>query len=137
MTGIDIVTASRYFPVSVTLKKFPTSAKLARYSGIAPITYASGKKDLQFSNQRGNRKLNSLLYNLTVRISFTVGSTNKVINLFFYEYYHRKLTEGNTKRQAIKCVQRWLINIIWTMLTKNEEYVNPPMFNVPKEKKAK
>lgn len=121
MTGIDVVTTTQILSCIGDIKKFPTSAKLAWYSGITLITYASVKKDLQFSNQRGNMELNSLLYNLAVRINFTVGSTNKVINPFFYEYYHKKLTESKTKRQAIKCVQRRLINIIWTILTKNEE----------------
>jgi len=133
MNGIDVVTAAGLLSCIGDIKKFATPAKLARYSGIAPITYASGKKDLQFANQRGNRELHSLFFNLAVRVSSTVGSTNKVINPFFYDYYHRKLSEGKTKRQALKCVERRLVNIIWTMLTNNEEYVNPPMYDVPKK----
>jgi hypothetical protein len=136
MVGIDVVTAASILSCIGDIKKFPTSAKLARYSGIAPISYSSGKTDLQFANQRGNRELNSILYNLAVRVSATVGSTNKAVNPFFYEYYHRKMSEGKTKRQSIKCVQRRLVNIIWTMLTNGEEYVNPPMFDIPKKKKA-
>jgi len=132
MTGIDVVTASQLLSCIGDIKKFSTPAKLARYSGVAPITYASGKKDLQFANQRGNRELNSIIYNLAVRVSTTVGSTNKVMNPFFYDYYHRKISEGKTKRQALKCVQRRLVNIIWTMITNNEEYVNPPMYDLPK-----
>ena len=116
------------------IRKFSTPAKLARYAGVAPVSHASGKKDIQLANQRGDRELNSLFYNLAVRISFTAGTTHKVINPFFYDYYHRKLSESKTKRQALKCVQRRLVNIIWTMLTHNEDYVNPPMYNLPKEK---
>jgi hypothetical protein len=41
------------------------------------------------------------------------------------------MSEGKTKRQALKCVQRRLVNIIWTMLTNNEEYVNPPVLDMP------
>jgi len=67
-----------------------------------------------------------------LRLSFATGSTRKVTNSFFYEYYNRKISEGKTTRQALKCVQRRLVNIIWTMLTNNEEYVNPPMFELPK-----
>lgn len=137
MTGIDVVTAAQILSCIGDVRKFSTSAKLARYSGVAPITYASGRKDLQFANQRGNRELHAILYRLAVRISMTVGPTNKVINPFFYEYYHKKLSEGKTKRQAIKCVERRLVNIIWTMLTNGEEYINPPMYEVPKTKEAK
>lgn len=137
MTGVDTVTAATMLSLIGDVRRFSNSAKLARYSGIAPITYASGKTDMKFSNERGNRELNSLFYGLAVRVSMTVGSTNKVINPFFYDYYHKKLSEGKTKSQALKCIQRRLVNIIWTMLTNNEEYVNPPMYSVPKKKKEK
>ena len=136
MNGIDIVSAAQFLSCIGDIKKFPTPAKLARYAGIAPVTYASGKKDLHFANQRGNRELNSLFYLLAVRL-IASSPANKIRNPFFYEYYHRKISEGKTKTQALKCVQRRLVNIIWTMLTNDEEYVNPPMLNIPaKDKKA-
>jgi len=137
MTGIDTVTAARMLAYIGDIKKFSSPAKLARYAGIAPITYASGKKDLQFANQRGNRKLNALFYQLAVRLCFITGSSHKVINSFFHDYYNRKISEGKTKHQALKCAQRRLINIIWTMLTHNEEYVNPPTFDLPEDEKNK
>jgi len=133
MTGIDVVTACQLMSCIGDVKRFPTAAKLARYSGIAPVTYASGQKGFQFANQRGNRELNSLFYNLAVRVSTPCGPNEKIINGFFYDYYHRKQTEGKTKRQALKCVQRRLVNIVWTMLTNGEEYVNPPVLDKPKE----
>jgi len=137
MNGINVVIASQLLSCIGDIKKFSTPAKLARYAGIAPVTYASGKKDLQFANQRGNRKLNSIFYKLAFRLSFPSGKANTVINPFFYEYYNKKLADGKTKRQALKCVQRRLVNIIWTMLTNGEEYVNPPTYEVEKEKAAK
>jgi len=133
MTGLDVVSASQILSCIRDIKRFPTPAKLAQYSGVAPVSYSSGKKDLTFSNKRGNRELNSLLYNLACRLAMTVGPTNKVINSFLYEYYHRKMSEGKTKRQALKCVQRRLVNIIWRMLTYHEKYANPPTFDLPKK----
>ena len=133
MTGIEVVTAAKIMSCIGDIRKFPTPAKLARYSGIAPVSYSSGKHDMQFPNQRGNRELNSLFYGVAIRLIHTVGPSKKVINPFFYSYYNKKLSEGKTKRQALKCVQRRLVNIIWTMLTNDEEYVNPPMFDLPKE----
>jgi len=137
MTGIDVVTACQLMSCIGDVKRFPTAAKLARYSGIAPVTYASGQKGFQFANQRGNRELNSLFYNLAVRVSTPCGANEKIINGFFYDYYHRKQTEGKTKRQALKCVQRRLVNIVWTMLTNGEEYVNPPVLDKPPETEEK
>jgi len=131
MTGIDVVSACQIMSCIGDVKRFPTPAKLARYSGIAPVTHASGKKDYQFANQRGNRELNSLFYWLAVRVSTPCGPNHKILNQFFYDYYHRKMSEGKTKRQALKCVQRRLVNIVWTMLTNGEEYVNPPVMDMP------
>jgi len=132
MVGIDIVTAANILSCIGDIKKFSTPAKLARYAGIAPVTFASGKKDLQYANQRGNRELNSIFFWLAVRLTSPVSHSRRVLNSFFYDYYHRKISEGKTKRQALKCVERRLVNIIWTMLTNNEEYVNPPIAQAEK-----
>ena len=133
MNGIGTVCAAQLLSCIGDIKRFPTSAKLARYSGIAPVTYASGKKDMQFANQRGNRELNSLFHQLAVRLISTTSHKNVVMNSYFYEYFQRKQAEGKTKQQALKCVQRRLVNIIWNMLTYGRAYENPEMFDKPKE----
>ena len=130
MSGLDIVSASQLLSCIGDIRKFSTPAKLARYAGIAPVSHASGKRDMQFASQRGDRELNSIFYGLAVRLILTFGPGHKAHNPFFYEYYHRKMSEGKTKRQALKCVQRRLVNIIWGMLTRGEDYVNPPMIEV-------
>jgi len=130
MTGLDLVSASKLLSCIGDVRKFATPAKLAKYAGVAPVSHSSGKRDMQFANTCGDRELNSLFYNLAVRVTNTYEPGHKAINPFFYEYYHKKLGEGKTKRQAIKCVQRRLVNIIWTMLMNNEDYVNPPMIGV-------
>jgi transposase len=137
MRGIDIVTAANLIAEIGDISKFPTPAKLARYAGVAPVTYSSGKTDVQYANQRGNRTLNSIFYKLAVIVTMTAGKNNKIINPFFYEYYHKKLKDGKTKGQALKCVQRRLVNIIWSMMTHKTEYINPPTFDAPKEPKEK
>jgi len=133
MAGIDTVTAAQLRSCIGDIKRFSTPAKLARYAGIAPVNYGSGKKDLQFSNQRGNRELNAIFFWMAVRLSMPMGGNHYITNSFFYNYYQRKISEGKTKRQALKCVERRLVNIIWTMMTNNEEYVNPPMIEAPQD----
>ena len=135
MNGIDTVCAAQILSQIGDIRRFPTPAKLARYAGIAPVEYSSGKKEKKHSNQRGNRELNTLFHMLAVRMVASLGRSGQMMNPFFYEYHRRKISEGKTKRQALKCVQRRLVNIIWTMLTNNEDYVNPPMFDLGKEEK--
>ena len=133
MSGIDTVCAAQMLSCIGGIERFSSPAKLARYSGVAPVTYASGQKNLHFSNQRGNRELNSIFHQLAVRL--VAAPQGKMNNAFFYEYYRRKLSNGKTKRQALKCVERRLVNIVWTMLTYDEEYVNPPLLDAPEKKK--
>ena len=130
MKGLNTPSAAQLLSCIGDISRFATPAKLARYAGIAPITYASGKKDQQFTNQRGNRELNHVIYNLALRVSMEFGSKKIVLNHYFHEYYRRKISEGKTKRQAIKCVMRRLVTIIWGMLTHGVAYVNPPAYRV-------
>ena len=125
MTGIDTVSAAQLLALIGDIRRFPNAAKLARYAGIAPVTYSSGQFGKQYADSRGNQRLNSIIYLLAVRLIST--GANKIINSFIHDYYHRKLGDGKTKKQALKCVQRRLVNIIWRMLMYNEVYLNPPL----------
>jgi transposase len=131
MSGINTVSAAQILACIGDIRQFATPAKLARYAGIAPVTYASGKTETQYANSRGNRELNAVLYLLAVRL--IMAPRKRVVNAFFREYYHRKVSEGKTKRQALKCVQRRLVNIIWGMLTYGRAYENPDACWVEKE----
>jgi len=127
MSGVDTIAAAQLLTLIGDIRRFPTAAKLARYAGIAPVPYASGQSEKHYADRRGNRVLNSALYLLAVRLIST--ASNRIFNPFIHGYYHRKLSEGKTKRQALKCVQRRLVNIIWRMLMYNEPYINPPLGN--------
>ena len=134
MKGIDAVTAGRLISEIGDIERFPTSASLARYAGVAPVTYASGMTNLQFANLRGNRRLNETFFKLAVGMIRTVN--DKALNSFFYEYYQKKIAEGKTKRQALKCIERRLVNIIWRMMKHKQSYINPPPKPLPKTDEA-
>ncbi|NJD02084.1 MAG: IS110 family transposase [Ruminiclostridium sp.] len=112
MKGIDIVMAANLIAEIGDIERFETPAKLARYSGVAPVTYASGKTEMQFSNERGNRELKAIFFHLAALVIMTPGKDKRIVNPFFYDYYHKKISEGKTRKQALKCVQRRLVNII-------------------------
>ncbi|MDI6619874.1 MAG: IS110 family transposase, partial [Clostridiales bacterium] len=84
-------------------------------------SFSSAGKGRDESNKQGNRKLRGLLYFLAVSMVGT--STNRVPrNPVFYEYFHRKVSEGKTKPQALVCVMRRLVNIIYGMMKNKTEY---------------
>jgi transposase len=138
MDGIDTATACNLITEIGDISAFKSHAALAKFAGVAPLNYSSGKSDVQFASVRGNRTLNAILYKLAITLIRPIPQTNKLINPIFYHYYQKKISEGKTTRQAIKVVQRRLVTIIWGMMTYKTEYLNPPseyLKAVPKDDK--
>lgn len=127
MKGIDTVTAAKIIAEIGDINRFSSASKLASYAGVAPVTYASGLTNVQYANKRGNRTLNEIFFRLAMGFIMLRGSSKVAVNPFFYNYYHQKLAEGKTKKQALKCVQRRLVNIIYNMMKHKEDYINPPV----------
>jgi len=104
---------------------------LAKYSGVAPVTFASGMSKLEMANARGNRKLNEIFYRIALTSVMPIGINKALLNPIFYDYYKKKISEGKLKNQALKCVMRRLVNIIYSVMKHKRPYENPPMSNVP------
>ena len=126
LKGIDSITAARFIVEIGPIERFSSAAALAKFSGISPITHASGKQDSQFANARGNRKLNELFFRLAMHQVRPMAGHKTSINPLFEDYYNKKISEGKTKKQALKAVSRQLVNIIYSMMKNKEPYLNPP-----------
>ena len=133
MKGIETITAAELITEIKDINRFATPDKLAKYSGVSPVTYSSGKMDKQFANRNGDRHLHSIFFSLAVTIIGNAGGNKKPINEVFHNYYKKKLSEGKTKKQALKCVMRRLVNIIWGMMKNKTEYINPVIVSQEKE----
>ncbi len=130
MIGIDLVTAAGFVYEIGDIGRFSSPDKLARYCGVAPIDYSSGEKERILKNAQGNRALYKLFHDLAAR-NISPGRKNcRPTNGIFYDYYQRKLTQGKTKHQAIVCVMRRLVGIIYGMMKNKTDYVHPYL---PKE----
>jgi transposase len=133
MPGISFVTAAALIAEVGDINRFTSPAKLSKYAGVSPVQYSSGQSDLKFSNKRGNRNLNQILFFLAVSQCNSHGSKGDPVNSIFAEYYQKKISEGKTKKQALKCVMRRLVNIIYRMIKNNEEYRKPDLSNLKAE----
>lgn len=125
MIGIDLVTAASFISEIGEINRFSSADKLAKYAGIAPIDYSSGEKERILKNSQGNRALYQLFHDLAARNINPGRKNSKPTNSIFYDYYQKKLTHGKTKHQAIVCVMRRLVNIIYGMMMKKTAYVHP------------
>jgi len=65
-----------------------------------------------------------------------LGSKGMLINSIFRDYYFKKVSEGKLKHQALKCIQRRLINIIFNTMKHNRPYDNPDLGYVPLDKQT-
>ena len=107
------------------ISRFKNASALAKYSGVAPVTHSSGMGAVDYANERGNRKLSEIFFRLAVASALPVGKDKTLLNPTFHDYYNKKISEGKTKKQALKCVQRRLVNIIFRIMKDGSEYINP------------
>lgn len=119
--GVSVATASKLIAEIGDIRRFPNADKLARYAGIAPIKFSSAGKGKEQSSKQGNRELHGLFYFLAVSM-VTVPRTGKPNQPVFYSYYQRKISEGKTKSQALVCIMRRLVNIVYGMMKNKTEY---------------
>jgi transposase len=119
--GVSIATASKLIAEIGDIRRFANADKLAHYAGIAPIKFSSSGKGKEQSSKQGNRELHGLFYFLAVSM-VTVPKTGKPNQPIFYSYYQRKISEGKTKSQALVCIMRRLVNILYGMMKNKTEY---------------
>ena len=134
--GIDTLTEAKLIAEIGDISRFKNAGSLAKYSGVSPVTHASGMGAVDYANERGNRKLSEIFFRLAVASALPVGKDKTLLNPIFHEYYTKKISEGKTKKQALKCVQRRLVNIIFRIMKDGTEYINPaPAKAEPESKK--
>ena len=88
--------------------RFTTEAQFARWCGIAPVAVSSGEGHGPARRHRldlgGNRAVNSILHIIHV--------TQARCHPPAKEYLARKILENKSKREARRCHQRQLANVI-------------------------
>jgi hypothetical protein len=125
--GVNIVTACSLVAHIGDIHRFSSPHKLANYAGVAPLHFGSaGKgKDVQNKSQ-GNRNLYSTLYFLAIQQIYLTNK-GKARNPVYRAYFDKKISEGKTKIQALICIMRKLIRIIYVMMKKKVAYELPEL----------
>lgn len=121
LPGVGNAVASKLIAEIGDIRRFPNADKLACFAGIAPKNFSSAGKGRDESNKQGNRELHGLFYFLAVTM-VCVPKSGKPNNPIFYAYFLRKISEGKTKSQALVCIMRRLVNIVYGMMKNKTEY---------------
>ncbi|WP_327101984.1 IS110 family transposase [Nocardia vinacea] len=111
ITGISHNSAAVLIAEIGDITRFPTSAKLARYTGAAPIPVFSADKQRRRLHRGGNRRLNSVLY--------TAAIVQKRFNPAAGELLQRhEPTKG--PKGARRILQRHLVDVIHRAMLINQ-----------------
>lgn len=106
--GVAALTAAKLVGEIAGINRFATEAKLAVHAGVAPLEASSGNRQRHRLNRRGNRQLNAAFH----RIAVTQIRCHRPAR----DYVERKMGEGKTKREAIRCLKRQLVRVVFNTL---------------------
>jgi len=116
LSGCGSVTASKFIAYVKDINRFPSEKQLAKFAGIAPRKYESGNIKRDKSSVRGHSALRRAFK--TVALSQIGRRGNQKAK----EYYRKKLKEGKSKKQALKCLMRQNVKIVWRIMKEQRPY---------------
>ena len=115
-SGCGTVIAAEIIGEGGDISRFHSPGALSKYSGCAPREHSSGKTIRWRKTRSGNRRLNRSFHRMA--LSQISRSGNDAART----YFKRKISEGKTKAQALVCLRRQLVNVIWMMMKHKTEY---------------
>jgi transposase len=107
--GVGPVIAATVIGDVVTVTRFPTRDHFAAYNGTAPVEVSSGEKKIYRLSLRGNRRLNHAIHMAAITQISHEHSDGRA-------YYQRKVGEGKTHKEALRCLKRRISNAIYARL---------------------
>ena len=117
--GCGVIIAAEIIGEIGDIVRFKTPGGLAKYAGCAPRQHSSGKTIRFRKTRSGNRRLNRAFHRMAL------SQISRMGNDAGREYFKRKISEGKTKAQALVCLRRQMVNIVWMMMKHKTAYVYP------------
>jgi transposase len=117
MPGIGVRTAARILLEIGDASAFKSSAHLAAYAGIAPVTHRSGTSIKgEHPARTGNRRL---------KRAFFLAAFAALSDPVSRTYYDRKRAEGKKHNAALICLARRRCDVLYAMLRNKTFYRTP------------
>jgi transposase len=117
-SGCGLVLASTIIGEIGDINRFTSPGSLSKYAGCSPRERSSGKKIRHVKSRSGNRRLNCAFHRMALAQISRMGNDRA------RAYFKRKVSEGKSKSQALVCLRRQMVNIIWMMLKHKTIYRN-------------
>jgi transposase len=108
VVGIGKLGAGKILAEVIDVRRFPSKAHFASYTGTAPLDVSSGDNDRHRLNRGGNRRLNHVLHVAAITQARMPGPGR--------DYYLRKRAAGKTHLEALRCLKRRLSDVVYRCL---------------------
>ena len=105
--GTDVATAL-LVAAGDNPQRLRNEATFAHLCGVSPLDASSGKHERHRLNRGGDRQANSALWHIVI--------TRMVCDQRTRDYIARRTTEGHTKKEAIRCLKRYIAREIYREL---------------------
>jgi transposase len=116
--GVGPVIAATVIGDVITVARFPSRDHFAAYNGTAPVEVSSGQRKIYRLSLRGNRRLNHAVHMAAITQIRHKHSDGRA-------YYQRKLAEGKTHKEALRCLKRRISDAIYARLRADARKAGP------------
>jgi transposase len=107
--GVGPVIAAAVIGDVRAVSRFPDRDHFAAYNGTAPIEVSSGGRKIWRLSRCGNRRLNHAIHMAAVTQIRHRHSQGRA-------YFEKKLAEGKTRKEALRCLKRQISDAIFACL---------------------
>ena len=107
--GVGPVIAGTVVGDVADVSRFPSRDHFASYNGTAPVEVSSGNRKIHRLSLRGNRRVNHAIHMAAITQIRHRHSEGRA-------YYDKKLAEGKTHKEALRCLKRQISDAIFARL---------------------
>ncbi len=108
LPGVGPVVAARILADVGDVARFADRNRFASWTGTAPLDASSGEQIRHRLSRAGNRRMNHMLH--------IAAATQARLDTEGRAYYRRKLGEGKTRMEAMRCLKRRISDAVYRQL---------------------
>jgi transposase len=99
-------------------ERLKNEATFAKLCGVSPLDASSGKQERHRLNRGGDRQANSALWHIVF--------TRMVNDTRTQHYIERRMKDGRTKKEAVRCLKRDVAREVFAALPRSEFALDSP-----------
>jgi len=108
LCGVGPVVAARILADVGDVARFADRNRFASWTGTAPLDASSGEQTRHRLSRAGNRRMNRMLH---------IAATTQIrLDTAGRAYYRRKLADGKTRMEAMRCLKRRISDAVYRQL---------------------